>query len=45
MFKLLTTFTGLKLSDVDVAEQGEERDDDKNKEETADEEKVRHCNI
>ena len=41
MFKLLTTFTGLKLSNVDVAEQGEERDDDENKEETADEEKVR----
>lgn len=40
MFKLLTTFTGLKLSNVDITEQGDESDDSKNKEETAVEEKV-----
>ena len=41
MFKLLTTFTGLKLSNVDITEQGEESDNDsKSKEETAVEEKV-----
>ena len=41
MFKLLTTFTGLKLSNVNITEQGEESDNDsKSKEETAVEEKV-----
>lgn len=41
MFKLLTTFTGLKLSNVDITEQGEESDNDsESKEETAVEEKV-----
>ena len=41
MFKLLTTFTGLKLSNVDITEQGEESDNDsKSKEETAVEEVI-----